>query len=230
MTVTPIVELMNVSKSYKIGRGGAVTEALRDVTLSVGDGQVLAIMGASGSGKSTLLSVLGLIQRPNSGEVYIRGLRVEANQLVRARRRNECFGYVHQEFGLIETESVARNVAIPLEYARKHVSRKLSRLRVAVVLEELGMAWAIDRRVSDLSGGERQRVALARALVNNPDVILADEPTGSLDSTNATAVMDCLMGVRGAGATVVIATHDRGVASRCDRIVAMKDGQIVEDT
>lgn len=220
-----ILEASNVSKVY--GRDSRQVMALGNVYLSISAGESVALMGPSGSGKSTLLSVLGLISRPTEGSVIIQGQEAGDSEYLRARLRNKFFGYVHQEFAIIENETVDRNVMIPLQYANPKPSRQERQSRIRLALEEVGLGWALKKNASQLSGGERQRVAIARALVNDPVVVLADEPTAALDSKTAQDVMTLILSIKARGASVLVATHDDRVAKRCDRIVRMVDGRLV---
>lgn len=220
-----ILEASNVSKVY--GRDSRQVMALDNVYLSISAGESVALMGPSGSGKSTLLSVLGLISRPTEGSVIIQGQEAGDSEYLRARLRNKFFGYVHQEFAIIENETVDRNVMIPLQYANPKPSRQERQSRTRLALEEVGLGWALKKNASQLSGGERQRVAIARALVNDPVVVLADEPTAALDSKTAQDVMTLILSIKARGASVLVATHDDRVAKRCDRIVRMVDGRLV---
>lgn len=219
-----MLEAHNLSKVFGNGRSQVV--ALKGVCMSIFPGECVALMGPSGSGKSTLLSILGLISRPTSGYVLIKGKPVENDERSRARLRNEFFGYVHQEFAVIENESVERNVMIPLQYTRIRLTRQECRKRVLQVLEQLDLAWALHENVSHLSGGERQRVAIARALINNPSGILADEPTAALDGNSAGEVVQLLLSFRDRGGFVLIATHDERVAKKCDRVLHIIDGHL----
>ncbi len=223
--MNPVLEARNVSKVY--GSGPVQVVALRNVCMSLFAGECVALMGPSGSGKSTLLSILGLIRRPTNGYVLVQGKKVGEDERSRARLRNQFFGYIHQEFAIIENESVEENVAIPLQYARVRLSRRERRERVRQVLEQVGLAWALHKNASHLSGGERQRVAIARALINHPVVLLADEPTAALDGKAAQEIIQLLLSVRERGASVLIATHDERIAKRCDRVLHILDGQLV---
>ena len=228
MKVSIVQELLtarNVSKVYRSGRTQVV--AVRNVYLSIAAGEAVALMGPSGSGKSTLLRVLGLISRPTEGSVLIRGTEVGGDERRRAQLRNEFFGYVHQEFAIIENETVERNVMIPLEYAKPRPGRQERRSRARMVLEQVGLGWALKRNASQLSVGERQRVAIARALVNGQVVILADEPTAALDGVTAQEIVTLIFSIREREGAVLLATHDDRVAKRCDRIVYMVDGRLV---
>jgi putative ABC transport system ATP-binding protein len=220
-----VLESRNVSKTY--GRGRIQVEAARDVSLSIAAGEAVALMGPSGSGKTTVLSVLGLLTRPTQGGVFVQGAEVGATQQERARLRNEFFGYLHQDFAIIEKETAGRNVMIPLEYARPRPRRQEREARTQAALEQVGLGWALKENASQLSMGERQRVAIARALVNKPTVVLADEPTSALDTDTAYAIMTLILSMRDRGAAVLIATHDDRVSQRCDRILRMVDGRLV---
>lgn len=221
-----ILEARNVTKIF--GNGRVQVVALKNVCMSLFAGECVALMGPSGSGKSTLLSILGLISRPTEGHVLVQGEKVGDDERSRAWLRNRFFGYVHQEFAIIENESVARNVMIPLQYANPRIKRQEYRHKVEQVLEQVGLAWAFNENASHLSGGERQRVAIARALINEPTVILADEPTAALDGNSAQEVMQLFLSIRERGASVLIATHDDRVAKKCDRILHIVDGYLTD--
>jgi len=221
-----VLEARNISKIYGSGRLQVV--ALHDASLGLFAGECVALMGPSGSGKSTLLSILGLMSRPTSGEVLVQGRAVGSDERSRARLRNQFFGYIHQEFAIIENESVEKNVVIPLQYAPDKIKRQARREKVQQILAQVGLAWALRKNVSHLSGGERQRVAIARALINEPSVILADEPTAALDGHTAQEIMQLLLSVKKRGASVLVATHDERVVRQCDRVLHIVDGQISE--
>lgn len=221
--MTTIIRLDDVEKVY--GRGSAAVHALRGVSLTVERGELVAIIGASGSGKTTLLDIIGLLTQPSAGSVVIEdspaGTRGESR---RARFRNSTFGYLRQDFALVEEDSVFQNVEIPLIYSHPRPSRTERRERVLCVLERVDMTGTAQRRVSTLSGGERQRVAIARALTNNAKIILADEPTGSIDSKTAEGIFEALLAVAETGATVIIATHNTTIADQCPRVFELQDG------
>jgi len=220
-----VLESRNVSKVY--GSGRTQIKAVNSVSLTLAAGEAVALMGPSGSGKTTLLNVMGLLSRPSGGDVLIHEAEVCGGEHRRARLRNEFFGYVHQDFAIIENETAERNVMIPLEYAKPRPGRRERGTRIQMALEQVGLDWALKKNVSHLSMGERQRVAIARALVNNPVVVLADEPTASLDGATAQEVITLILSVRErAGAAVLFATHDDRVAKRCNRIVRMVDGRL----
>jgi putative ABC transport system ATP-binding protein len=226
--VKPILEARNVTKIY--GNGHMRVVALMDVCMNICAGECVALMGPSGSGKSTLLSILGLISRPTEGYVLVQRKTVDDDERSRARYRNKFFGYVHQEFAIIENESVEKNVIIPLQYADVRLKRQERRERVQQVLEQVDLAWALHKNASNLSGGERQRVAIARALINNPAVILADEPTAALDGNSAQEIMQLFLSFRERGASVLIATHDERVVKQCDRVLHIIDGHLDGNT
>jgi putative ABC transport system ATP-binding protein len=220
-----ILEARNVSKIY--GSGRTLVTAVDNVSLRLSAGECVVLMGASGSGKSTLLSLLGLISRPTEGHILIQGKNAAENERSRARLRNAFFGYVHQEYAIIENETVEANVMIPLQYAKPRPGRQERQARIRRALEQVGLDWALKKKPSELSGGERQRVAIARALVNDPVVVLADEPTAALDSETAQAVMTLILSLKEKGAAVLVATHDDRVAKRGDRILRINDGRLI---
>ncbi len=215
-----VLAACNVSKIY--GSGRTQVMAVCNVSLSIAAGEAVALMGPSGSGKSTLLRVLGLISRPTEGSVFIQGVEVGGNERRCAQMRNKFFGFVHQDFAIIENETVERNVMIPLEYSDPRPNRQMRRSRTRMVLEQVGLEWALKKNASQLSMGERQRVAIARALVNDPIVVLADEPTAALDGVTSKEVMTLILSIRERGASVLVATHDERVAKRCNRIVRIE--------
>jgi putative ABC transport system ATP-binding protein len=222
----PILEATDLSKVYR--RGASQVRAVDGVSLNVNAGEFMAIMGRSGSGKTTLLDLLGCLLRPTSGALAIDGRSVigaSDNELAAIRR--ERIGFVFQEFNLIPTLTAIENVLLPLRYGPR---RRDGRARAAELLEVVDLGARRDHRPTELSGGEQQRVAIARALVNEPAVILADEPTGELDSTTSDTLMATLRGLnRERGVTIVIVTHDAGVAGATDRLVRLSDGRVVAD-
>jgi putative ABC transport system ATP-binding protein len=221
----PLLEARGLVKQYE---AGAVTAALSGVDLAVMPGEFVAIMGPSGCGKSTLLHLLGGLDKPTAGEVYLRGRRTDTlNEAQRAVLRRNEIGFVFQFFNLVGNFTVADNVDMPALLAGR--SKAEARQRRTTLLEELGIADKADKVPAQLSGGERQRVALARALINRPAVLLADEPTGNLDTANTREVLALLNRYHRAGQTIVLVTHDPQVASIADRVVTMRDGQVVED-
>ncbi|HEV8527380.1 MAG TPA: ABC transporter ATP-binding protein [Actinomycetes bacterium] len=225
--MTAAVELRNVWKTY--GSGPSEVEALRAIDLSVDGGQLVAVMGPSGSGKSTLLTIAGSLEEPTSGEVLVDGFPLSGlSRNDRARLRRRSIGYVFQDFNLLPGLTAAENVGLPLEL--DGVGLKTARKRAVAVLEELGLADRADRYPDDLAGGERQRVAIARAIVGERRLLLADEPTGALDSVNGEAVMRLLRTATRRGVAAVLVTHDAQLASWADRIVFLRDGRIVDQT
>jgi putative ABC transport system ATP-binding protein len=226
MNAGPAVELRQVHKTYRLGRH--VVQALQGVDLSVGAGEMLALTGPSGSGKSTLLNLCGLIDRPDAGEVLLRGRPVHGLDAVAGTLlRRDALGFVFQGFNLVPVMTVAENVDYPLFLAGVATGER--RERVADALAAVGLAEHARHRPDALSGGQRQRVAIARALIKRPALVIADEPTASLDSKTADQVMD-LMRERchAEGAAFVIATHDERLTRRCDRVVRLQDGRIAE--
>ena len=224
--MTAALELSEVSKVYQ--HPGTIT-ALADVDLVVGVGEAVAVIGASGAGKSTLLSILGTLERPTSGTVRIAGTDTSAlSDAKLSAVRSTSLGFVFQRFFLLEHLSVLDNVATGLLY--RGVPAAMRRDRAAEALYEVGLAGRIGHRAGQLSGGERQRVAIARAVIGRPAVLLADEPTGSLDSVTGAGVVELLAGLAGDRTTVVLITHDTAVAAAMRRQVRLHDGRIVEDT
>jgi putative ABC transport system ATP-binding protein len=225
--VTAVLELQRVSKVY--GSGATEVRALREVDLSVDGGELVAVMGPSGSGKSTLLTIAGSLEVPSSGEVLVGGsalLGMTPNQRARLRRRS--IGYVFQDFNLLAGLSAVENVALPLEL--DGVRQKAARATGLAALEELGLADQAGRYPDELSGGERQRVAIARAVVGERHLLLADEPTGALDSVNGESVMRLLRAACKRGVAGVVVTHDAQLASWADRVVFLRDGRVVDQT
>ena len=225
--MTMLLELRQVWKIY--GSGPARVQALREIDLGVEGGELVAVMGPSGSGKSTLLAIAGSLEEPSSGEVLVSGSELSAmspNQRARLRRR--AIGYVFQEFNLLAGLSAVENVALPLEL--DGVSQRAARASGLAVLDELGLADQAGRFPDELSGGERQRVAIARAVVGERRLLLADEPTGALDSVNGESVMRLLRAACKRGVAGVVVTHDAHLASWADRVVFLRDGRMVDQT
>jgi ABC-type lipoprotein export system ATPase subunit len=220
-----MIELNGITKTYTRPNGESVN-ALIDVSLQIGDGEFVAIVGTSGSGKSTLMNILGLLDVPSAGSYRLRrqdtaGLAAGAQ----AQWRNKRIGFIFQTFHLLPRTSALENVELPLLYSDHSSIRGLGRK----ALESVGLADRISHRPSELSGGQQQRVAIARALVNEPDLLLADEPTGNLDRRSANEVMAIFQGLNNSGRTIVLVTHDAEIANHCQRIARIERGRIVAD-
>jgi putative ABC transport system ATP-binding protein len=223
----PVLDVRQVSKTY--GSGAAEVHALVDVDLTVDRGELVAIMGPSGSGKSTLLTIAGTLEDPSSGEVTIAGSAVSAmSRNDRARLRRRTIGYVFQEFNLLAGLTAVENVALPLELDGT-AARAARRIALAA-LDDLGLTDRADDHPDDLSGGERQRVAIARAVVGERRLMLADEPTGALDTVNGEGVMRLLRAACHGGVAGVVVTHEAQLAAWADRIVFLRDGRVVDQT
>ena len=219
----PVIVTTDLSKTY--GSGSSAVHALRQASMSVESGEFVALMGPSGSGKSTLLHLLGCLDRPSAGSYALEGRAVAAlSKNERARLRNQRIGFVFQSFNLLPRLSALENVALPLLY---RAGGGDTRRQAAAALEQVGLAGRASHLPNALSGGEKQRVAIARALVTAPALLLADEPTGNLDSATGAEIMALLSELGRQGLTILVVTHDPQIASRADRIVHMKDGQIV---
>jgi macrolide transport system ATP-binding/permease protein len=222
----PLIELRDITKTYV--RGDVATEVLHGISLDIRAGEFVAIMGASGSGKSTLMNLIGLLDRPTSGSYRFAGEQVSAlDPDRRALLRREAFGFIFQQYNLLATATATENVEVPAIYAGLPHGRRVQRARE--ILGRLGLAERLDHRPSQLSGGQQQRVSIARALMNGGAVILADEPTGALDSRSGEEVMRLLAGLNEAGHTVLLITHDPDVAAQARRVIEIRDGVIVAD-
>lgn len=224
--MTSLLEASDLSKSYT--QHGTRTDAVIAASITLCAGEAVALIGPSGSGKSSLLGLLGLMLHPSGGRLTIEQKPAPRDEASRAQLRNEFFGYLHQDFAVVDDLTVAQNVVIPLEYTTTRTPRSLRRLRVNAALEEVQLAGSSKIKVRNLSGGERQRVAVARAMLIRPRVILADEPTAALDRTAAGHILDLMLRTRDSGGAVLIATHDERVANRCNRVVAMQDGRVIK--
>ena len=222
-----IVETRDLVKRYRLGT--QEVDALNGVTLRVEQGEFIAVMGRSGSGKSTLLNLMGCLDRPTSGQVFLKGMQVSsAPERDLPKIRRELVGFVFQHFNLIPTLNALENVMLPLRYARLGASE--ARSRATEMLEAMEMEHRLNHRPLELSGGEQQRVAIARALVNQPSVVLADEPTGDVDTQTAMAIIGLMKRLNETqGQTFVVVTHDAMVAGHAQRVVQMKDGRIDSD-
>jgi ABC-type lipoprotein export system ATPase subunit len=221
-----MIELQGIERTYQRPSGGEV-KALEGVSLRIERGESLAIVGSSGSGKSTLMNVLGLLDRPDAGRYRLDGQDVAGLDLnAQARLRNERIGFVFQAFHLLPRTSALENVELPLVYSDRSDVQGLGRR----ALEAVGLGDRLDHRPSELSGGQQQRVAIARAIVNDPDLLLADEPTGNLDAASAAEILAIFRSLNEAGRTIVLVTHDASVAATCRRVARLEGGRVVADS
>ncbi len=222
-----MIELQHVSKRYRVGP--EELEVLRGIDLTIRAGEFVSIMGPSGSGKSTLMHILGCLDTPTTGTYTLRGRAVQMlSSTELAQLRNQQIGFVFQNFQLLPRMSALRNVELPLVYAG--VQSRLRRERAEALLAQMGLQDRIHHLPNELSGGQKQRVAIARALANEPAILLADEPTGALDSVTGQDIMQLFRSLNDTGVTVVVITHDANVASVADRIVFLQDGQVTDDS
>ena len=221
-----MIQLEGITKTYTVGT--EKIDVLKDISLTIEDGEFVAIMGPSGSGKSTLMHIIGFLDRPTAGTYYLNGREINhMNENELAHIRNETIGFVFQQFHLLPRFTAIKNVELPLIYAGVKKRERLERAREA--LEKVGLAAFTDYLPNTLSGGQRQRVAIARAIVNHPQIILADEPTGALDSKTSAQIMELFTKLnREEGTTILVVTHERDVAAYADRIVFVKDGEILQ--
>ena len=222
----PIIRIRDLMRHYVMG--SETVQALRGVSLDIQRNEYVAIMGPSGSGKSTMMNVLGCLDTPTSGEYWLNGQEVSRlSDDALARVRNKEIGFVFQTFNLLPRASALHNVELPLVYAG--VSGKVRRDRAAHALEIVGLGQRMHHRPNELSGGQRQRVAIARALVNRPSILLADEPTGNLDSATSTEIMQLFDALHAEGQTIVLVTHEHDIADHARRQVHLRDGQVAQD-
>lgn len=220
------IVLQNVTKRYQMGE--ETVSALVDISLQIDDGEFAAIMGPSGSGKSTMMNILGCLDRPSSGSYLLDGYEVATmNDDELAKTRNKRIGFVFQNFNLLSRVSAWDNVALPLVYARIPEKERLE--RAAKLLDMVGLAARKNHLPNELSGGQRQRVAIARALVNNPSIIMADEPTGNLDSRSSVDIMNIFSSLHEQGRTVILVTHEPDIAEYAKRVITVRDGLILSD-
>jgi putative ABC transport system ATP-binding protein len=224
---TPVIELQSIKRYFKIG--DVEVQALRGVDLTINKGEYVALMGPSGSGKSTLMNILGCLDTPSAGKYLLNNndvSQMDDDEL--AEIRNKEIGFVFQTFNLLARSTALDNVALPLVYAG--YSRSDRNERALKTLSSVGLADRTDHKPNELSGGQRQRVAIARALINNPSIILADEPTGNLDTKTSYEIMELMEKIHEQGNTVIIVTHEEDIARRAHRIVRLRDGVIESDT
>lgn len=221
-----MISINNLWKVYDLG--AIKVEALKGINLHIGAGEFVSIVGASGSGKSTLMNILGCLDKPTKGEYELGGSKIQAmNSDELAYIRNQKIGFVFQSFNLIPRVSAMHNVELPMIYGK--IGKAERRNKAEEALDKVGLADRMMHKPNELSGGQKQRVAIARALVNNPAIILADEPTGNLDSQSTDEIMDIFKKLNDEGATVIIVTHEPDIAEQTKRIVTFKDGQIISD-
>jgi len=222
----PLIRVEQLTKDYALG--DTVVHALAGVTLSIGAGEFVAVMGPSGSGKSTFMNMIGCLDRPNSGNYWLAGedvARMDSDAL--AAVRNKRIGFVFQQFNLLARTSALENVELPLMYANVSIADRHARAKEKLV--QVGLGERADHQPSQLSGGQQQRVAIARALVNNPALILADEPTGALDSRTSVEIMVLLQQLNAGGMTIIVVTHENDIAAFASRVVTFRDGKVVSD-
>jgi putative ABC transport system ATP-binding protein len=221
-----MIELSNITKTYHMGEVDITV--LSDLSLSVRSGELIAIMGPSGSGKSTLMNIIGCLDRPTYGTYRFEDREISAmtdDEL--ASIRNVKIGFVFQTFNLLPRFTALKNVEVPLVYCG--VPARMRKERAIPMLQQVGLSDRMYHKPTELSGGQQQRVSIARALVNHPPLLLADEPTGNLDSRSGAEILNILTGLNEQGVTIMIVTHDKDVAARCKRIINLKDGQIIND-
>lgn len=222
-----MIEIKDLHKSYHMGSNSL--HVLKGINFNVKEGELVSIMGSSGSGKSTLLNILGMLDEADSGSYTLDGVPIKnLNEKIAANYRNKFLGFIFQSFNLINYKSALDNVAMPLYY--QGIKRKERMERAAHYLEKVGLAEWSHHLPNEMSGGQKQRVAIARALASDPKVLLADEPTGALDTKTSYEVMDLIQGINEEGKTILIVTHEHDIAQMTKRIVNLKDGLIINDT
>ena len=227
MNNVPIIALRHIEKKYKIGE--VESTVLKAISLDIFEKDLLAIVGTSGSGKSTLMNIIGLLDKPDFGDYLLRGQNInKLNDDARATLRNQHIGFVFQQFNLLSRFTALQNVELPLTY--RDLSADVIRKKALDALNHVGMKSFASHRPTQLSGGQQQRVAIARALVGEPQVILADEPTGSLDSATGHDIMKLFHKLNHEGRTLILVTHDEHIANQCTRQIALQDGRIIKDT
>lgn len=221
-----VIKVDKLQKTYKMG--DIEVKALRGVSLNISEGEFISIMGSSGSGKSTFMNIIGCLDRPTAGEYFLEGIDIkEKTENDLSYIRNQKIGFVFQAFNLIPRTTSLKNVELPLIYGK--ISSNERKERAKSMLEIVGLGDRIYHLPNELSGGQKQRVAIARALANNPSIILADEPTGNLDSSSSKEIMELFRQLNAEGKTVIIVTHERDIAEYTDRIITFKDGEIIKD-
>jgi len=220
-----LIKLKNIKKTYNIGK--IKVEALKDVSLEIEKGDFIALMGPSGSGKTTLMNLIGLLDTPTSGNYLLEDIEVEQKSKKElARIRNSEIGFVFQMFNLLSRHSALENVMLPLSYNKKKISYKNRKRKAEKALKEVGLSHRLKHKPNEISGGEQQRIAIARALINNPSIILADEPTGNLDTKRGLEIMEILESLNKSGKTIIMVTHEEEIAEYAQKVVKLKDGVI----
>ena len=226
MTLNPIIKFDHVDKTYHTGK--LKIPVLKNVSFNISAGEICAIMGPSGSGKTTIMNIIGLLDRASGGQIWLNGKEVTLDMpdTVLAHLRAATVGFVFQSFNLLPKMTALSNVMLPAIYSN---NKAHAVARASKILHRVGLGSRINHKPSELSGGEKQRVAIARALMNDPQIILADEPTGNLDSASGQEIMDVLCDLQSQGKTVVVITHDEAIAKRCQRIIRLLDGRVLSD-
>ena len=226
-----LIELKNIHKNFMMGEENI--HALNEINLQINEGELTSIVGTSGSGKSTLMNIIGLLDLPSSGSYYLDGFNTtQMSDDDLSKYRNQKIGFVFQSFNLLPKASALKNVEMPMQYAsayNKNITDEAIRKMAMETLEKVGLGSRVHHLPNELSGGQRQRVAIARALVNNPKILLADEPTGALDSKTSEEILTLFHELNAQGVTVIIVTHDNNIAARCRRILRMSDGLIKDE-
>lgn len=223
-----LIQLEYIQKTYGEKHEENQVQALKDITVSIHKGEMVAIMGTSGSGKSSLMNILGMLDIPTAGKYLLDGREIQdksGREL--AELRNKYFGFVYQSFNLLKRTSVMKNVELPLVYSKHFKGDRKAKARE--MIEMVGLTKRINHKPNQLSGGEQQRVAIARALINDPDIILADEPTGNLDTKTSQEIMDIFTRLHQAGKTIILVTHEPDIAAYAKRLIVLKDGQIISE-